>query len=221
MNQSLVLHYIYDPMCGWCYAASPLVAQLPKISEISVQLHAGGMWTGDQIRHITPQLREFILRNDERIADISGIEFGAGYRNDLLANTDAVLDSEPPIRAIRTAERMGIPATSMLAEIQKAHFIQGREVNQEATLVDISQKLGLSATIFAQQFNSAYAKDDAQAHIEQTRGLMDSIKAQGFPTFVLENSNNQQWSRVPHTEFYGNPDAWTQWLKQAALRAQS
>ncbi len=38
------LHYIYDPLCGWCYAAAPLVAAARGI--LPVEGHAGGMMAG-------------------------------------------------------------------------------------------------------------------------------------------------------------------------------
>ncbi len=27
---SPILHYVYDPLCGWCYAAEPLVRAAAK-----------------------------------------------------------------------------------------------------------------------------------------------------------------------------------------------
>jgi len=39
-----VLHYIYDPLCGWCYGAEPLVWAASKVDGLALQLHAGGLW---------------------------------------------------------------------------------------------------------------------------------------------------------------------------------
>ena len=58
------LHYVFDPLCGWCYGASPLVAAARE--RLPVRLHAGGMMTGAQRQHITPQLRQYVLAHDER-----------------------------------------------------------------------------------------------------------------------------------------------------------
>ncbi|MDA1378979.1 hypothetical protein PCI56_02820 [Plesiomonas shigelloides subsp. oncorhynchi] len=42
-----VVHYIYDPLCGWCYGAAPLIDVLHQMPEIQICLHAGGLWTAD------------------------------------------------------------------------------------------------------------------------------------------------------------------------------
>ena len=38
------LHYIYDPLCGWCYGSAPLVKAARAV--LSVRPHGGGMMTG-------------------------------------------------------------------------------------------------------------------------------------------------------------------------------
>ena len=55
------LHYIYDPMCGWCYAAAPLIQAARQIDGLNIELHAGGLWVGSQVKRITPELREFVV----------------------------------------------------------------------------------------------------------------------------------------------------------------
>ena len=40
MVSPATLHYIYDPFCGWCYAAAPLVKAAREI--LPVRLHGGG-----------------------------------------------------------------------------------------------------------------------------------------------------------------------------------
>ncbi|WP_375381790.1 hypothetical protein [uncultured Sphingomonas sp.] len=37
-----ILHYVYDPLCGWCYAAEPLV-RAAVTARIPVVLHGGGL----------------------------------------------------------------------------------------------------------------------------------------------------------------------------------
>ena len=34
-----VLHYIYDPLCGWCYGAEPLVWAASKVDGLALSLH--------------------------------------------------------------------------------------------------------------------------------------------------------------------------------------
>ena len=54
------LHYIYDPLCGWCYAASPLLQAAASLPGLDMQLHAGGMMSGSRRQAVTPALREAV-----------------------------------------------------------------------------------------------------------------------------------------------------------------
>lgn len=56
------LHYIYDPLCGWCYAAAPLISAARTVDGLSIQAHAGGMWTGANVKRFTPELRAMVVR---------------------------------------------------------------------------------------------------------------------------------------------------------------
>src|ERR1035437_1939584 len=96
------LHYIHDPLCGWCYGAAPLVKAARAL--VPVEAHAGGMMTGSRRQLVTPQLRAFVTPHDRDIARQSGQPFGSAYFDGLLQDTSAVFDSEPPIAAVLAAE---------------------------------------------------------------------------------------------------------------------
>ena len=51
------LHYIFDPLCGWCYGAAPLVEAARQVPQLQLEWHAGGMLAGPQARHITADWR--------------------------------------------------------------------------------------------------------------------------------------------------------------------
>lgn len=40
------LHYIFDPLCGWCYGAAPLVEAARTVPGLAVAFHGGGMLAG-------------------------------------------------------------------------------------------------------------------------------------------------------------------------------
>ncbi len=209
------LHYIYDPLCGWCYAAAPLIQAARQMNELDIELHAGGLWVGDQVKAITPELRTYVLANDARIAQISGQVFGEAYQNGLLHRTGAVLDSEPPIRAILAAQQLSGQGLAFLHALQTAHFIEGREIAQPDTLLDIAVALGWSRDTFEQVFGQT----DVQAHLQHTRQWMNAWQIQGFPNFLLQQGD--QWLRIAHSNFYGQPQAFVQHLRAALNHASS
>ena len=115
------LHYIFDPLCGWCYGAAPLIEAARKVNGLEIALHAGGLMTGSDRQPVTERLRRYVMEHDQRISALTGQPFGDAYLNGLLRDTGAVLDSEPPIGAILAADLLGGRGLDMLERIQKAH----------------------------------------------------------------------------------------------------
>ena len=83
------LHYVHDPLCGWCYAAAPLVKAARE--SLEVVAHAGGMLAGARRRAVTEDWRSYVMPHDRRIEALSGQPFGTAYFDGLLRDRTAVL----------------------------------------------------------------------------------------------------------------------------------
>lgn len=190
-SPSVVLHYIFDPLCGWCYAAAPLVKAARNVPGLSLRWHAGGMLTGEHKRTIDAQFRDYVLPHDQRIEAMTGQPFGDAYTNGLLLAAGTVLDSEPPITALLAAEQLGGLGLEMLSAEQKAYYVDGQPISAREVLVKIAADLGLPAT----QFDAAYMAlqgQSTQEHIQMSRQLLGMVQGQGFPTFALEFDHPEQ-----------------------------
>ncbi len=208
------LHYVYDPLCGWCYGASPLVRAARAV--LAVQAHGGGMMTGAQRRPVTPELRQFVMAHDQRIAKASGQPFGPAYFDGLLRDQGAVLDSAPPITAVLAADELAGAGLDMLARLQLAHYVEGRRIAEVAVLRELAADIGLDV----QAFGSAYARLDGastQLHIEQSRALLARMGGHGFPSFALDLDG--RFTTVDIGPYLGQPDAWRTWLTQQVASA--
>ena len=214
------LHYVYDPYCGWCYAAAPLLAVASALPGLSLELHGGGMLAGTRRRLVTPQWREQVMPHDRRIAQLSGQPFGAAYFDGLLREEGALFDSAPPTIAIRAAQFMGGRGTAMLGQLQRAHFVLGRRISDPAVLRDLAAGLGLEARGF-DSASQAYAGAAIEQHFRASARLLAQAGGQGFPTFVLEDRG--VLTRIGHADCIGQPDAWLRLLGErlgdAALSA--
>ncbi|HCQ45679.1 MAG TPA: protein-disulfide isomerase, partial [Achromobacter sp.] len=115
------LHYIFDPLCGWCYGAAPLVDAARDIAGLHVAPHGGGMMTGGNRQPVTDALRRYVMPHDERIAGLTGQVFGRDYFDGLLRDSGAVFDSEPPTTAILAAEQLDGRGLDLLKRLQHAH----------------------------------------------------------------------------------------------------
>ncbi|WP_407951134.1 DsbA family protein [Permianibacter fluminis] len=229
------MHYIFDPLCGWCYAAAPLLevaAQLAAAglgsagsgtagsvttgsatetaSRFRVVLHAGGMMMGRQRQTVTPRLRDYVLPHDARIEAMTGQPFGAAYRDGLLRDPSAVFDSEPPITAILAAEQLAGAGLALLKHLQRAHYVQGRRIANADVLINCAEEIGLAAAQFTPMFASLQGNATLQ-HVEQSRRLLSDVGGRGFPTLVLETGGTL--TVLPWSQYLGKPEQWREFLQ--------
>jgi putative protein-disulfide isomerase len=208
-----VLHYIYDPLCGWCYGAEPLVTAASKVDGLALKLHAGGLWP--QPTKLPDHMRRYIQQADARVGQMSGQPYGEPYLHGLLFDPELVLESRPVIAAVLAAQSLDPnKALPMLRGIQHAHYERGEHVVREGTLRQIAAEIGLDPAAFA----AALATVRVDEHIADSQELMNNVGAQGFPTFVLQIGDD--WFAVPHGRFASTPAKFGEWL-EAQLRAQS
>jgi putative protein-disulfide isomerase len=138
----MILHYIYDPLCGWCYGAKPLVHAAQGV--LPVIAHGGGMMSGANRKAVSPQLRNYVMPHDRRIAEYTGQPFGEAYFEGLLRDDTAVFDSTPPIAAVLAAEHIAGRGLELLGRLQTAHYVEGRRIADEAVLFELAKEIGMS-----------------------------------------------------------------------------
>ena len=203
----MILHYIYDPLCGWCYGAKPLVQAAQAV--LPVLAHGGGMMTGANRQKVSPQLRNYVMPHDRRIAEYSGQPFGEAYFEGLLRDHTAVFDSAPPIAAVLAAEQMAGRGLELLGRLQSAHYVEGRRIADESVLFELAHGMGLDP----QDFERTFRMVDTESHIRDSRALLAKVGGQGFPTLVLER--NEQFTLIDIGPWLGKPQAFAQWLGQS------
>ena len=206
------LHYVFDALCGWCYAAAPLAAAARGVPGLRIALHGGGMMTGANRRAITPQWRAYVMSHDRRIAQLSGQPFGAGYFDGLLNDTTAVMDSAPPTTAILAAEQLGGRGLDLLHRLQQAHYVEGRRIADFDVLGTMGEDIGLDRAAFDAACAS-FAGSATERHFAASRALLAEVGGQGFPTFALQHAHGRT-TRLDASAFLGRPDAWVAQLGQ-------
>ncbi len=194
-----LLHYVYDPLCGWCYAAVPMVEAV-SASGIAMSLHGGGLWSSPT--KLSAEKGAHIRANDARIATMTGQHFGDAYIKGLLSDPQTVFWSLPTVAAVRAvgAARPGSDG-QMLHAIQFAHYVEGRRVVERETLADLAAGIGVESAAFEKYFDL----DQAAEHIERSREFMKLLGIHGFPGFALEVGGDV--IRVPHDGYYARPTA--------------
>ena len=195
------LHYVHDPLCGWCYGAAPLIPRGPRHASAcraARRRHDGGRRTAAPV---TPEFRQFVMTHDRRIAQASGQPFGQAYFEGLLRDTAARcwIQRRPSPRSWPPTN-WRVPGLDMLARLQKAHYVEGRRIAEARCAPrNWPQSLGLDVEAFAAARTSDSRAQATQAHIEQSRALLARVGAYGFPTLVLEQRGpaSRSWTSAP------------------------
>jgi putative protein-disulfide isomerase len=206
------LHYIYDPLCGWCYGSAPLVKAAREIGGLRFVLHGGGMMAGSARQLASESLREFVMQHVGRITEMTGQPFGGPYTNGLLRDRTAMLDSEPPTAAILAVEAAAGRGADLLAHMQRAHYVEGRGLSDRAALAALAGEIGIDRTAFEAELSRALGSA-VQAHMADSRRLLARVGGQGFPTFALETKRGL--TMLDSAGFLGKPAEW-----RAALEAR-
>ncbi len=210
-EQQTTLHYVYDPLCGWCYGAAPLLEAAAGLPTLQIALHAGGLWLGSRRQPMGQALRDHVRPHDERIQALTGQPFGERYFNELLLSDGLLLDSEPPIRAILAVTELGGDGLSLLHRIQQSHYLDGQWVGDQAHLARLAQEQGITPEAFA----LAFGQVDLAGHLAQSQGWLRRLGGQGFPTLGLMQGGSL--IPLPASSFLGEPQAFVSHL--AALMA--
>lgn len=207
-----VLHYVYDPLCGWCYGAAPLLDAAQAIDGLAIVLHGGGMMSGANRQRVNDKLRRHVMAHDQHIAQATGQPFGQAYFDGLLRDSGAVFDSTPPTTAILAAQEIAGLGLAMLHLIQHAHYVLGQRVADTGVLARLAQQLELDAGLFAAAC-ARLAGAATEQHVAHSRALLARLGGQGFPTLALEYGDGRMVA-VDLGNWLGRTEAWSDYLRQ-------
>ncbi len=202
----VTVHYFFDPMCGWCYGASPLVEVLANTPEFDIIYHPGGMIPK---RAIDSSFRQHILQADSQIAAMTNVHFGDTYKARVAGASDFIVDSYSTTRAFLVGQDMGIEAHKMLAAIQKAHYQDGKHLDELNVLADLAVSMGLDKTIWEEKMAGSEANMLEQ--VKQSHRLMAKMQVSGYPTLIVEKDGKLQ--RLAHSYYYGKTLEWKNYLE--------
>ena len=211
---SKVLYCLYDPLCGWCYGATPAISELAGISNLTVNLLPTGLFSGDRAVIVDNEFAATIWSIDQRIERMTGQRFSDDYRLRVLGDPQQLLDSEPATLAL-TAVSLTAPARELeaLKSIQRARYVNGSDVTSLATLATLLDALHLKEAAVRIAQPDEDLLDANRSRIERAQVLMREFGARGVPTLVAE-SGTKRWV-LNHAAGYSNPRALVDQLEVA------
>jgi putative protein-disulfide isomerase len=179
------LHYLYDPFCGWCYGAAPMISASQEISGLKIEAHGIGMLSGNKAKTMSPEWRDFVRPHEERIHVYSKQQFGDPYVRGVQEHQDLRLDSSPPIAAMLVAQELSGRGVEMLKRLQTAYYVEGKAIAERDVIADIASELGYERETFVAHLDGVL-NTDLEQHITESKELLHTLGAHGVPAFVVE-----------------------------------
>ena len=186
----MVLYYVHDPMCSWCWGFVPVLKELlERLPDgIRVQRLLGGL-APDTTVPMPVALRQTIEATWRRIQETIP---GTAFNYDFWTRCTPRRSTFPACRAVIAARMQGAAFDArMTGAIQLAYYTQARNPSDEGTLVELAGELGLDAHAFVNALRSEPVQQQLQAEIERSRQL----HATSFPSLVL-TTGTTEW-RIP------------------------
>ncbi|PIF91261.1 putative protein-disulfide isomerase [Acidovorax sp. 62] len=183
---TVTVTYLFDPLCGWCYAAAPALQYLQGVEGIDVALAPTGLFAGAGARPMDAQFAAYAWANDQRIQQLTGQPFTQAYRDRILGAANGRFDSGPATLAL-TAVAQTAPERELdaLHALQHARYVDGRDNTDPAVIADVLRATGLQEAA-----DLALAPDTAlqRATAERTataQAMLRAVGARGVPQLVV------------------------------------
>lgn len=179
--------YLFDPLCGWCYAAAPALKHLQGVDGVQVSLAPTGLFAGAGARPMDAEFAAYAWSNDQRIQQLTGQPFTQAYRDHILGAADGRFDSGPATLALTAVARTA-PGRELeaLHALQHARYVDGRDTAEPGVLADVLTALGLSdAAALTRGPDAAALRKLLAERVAQAQSMLRAVGARGVPQLVV------------------------------------
>ncbi|RRH97395.1 DsbA family protein [Mesorhizobium tamadayense] len=177
--------YLFDPLCGWCYGATPMLDRLVA-SGVAPTLLPTGLFSGAGARPLDVGFAAHAWANDQRIERLSGQPFSQAYLDNVLNVRGTLLDSSAATLGISAAgledPQRRLPA---LRAIQHARYVDGRDIVTASGVAAVLADAGMAD---AARLVATPTDDLLAAHLDlvgRGRALFQRLNADGVPSLAV------------------------------------
>lgn len=200
MSQNLKLQYFFDPLCGWCYASASALAALAKQFPTALELMPSGLFSSTGARPMSEEWAAHAWRNDQRIAQMTGLNFSQAYHDQVLNGVGVRFDSGHANRALTAMRQIAPSLESLLMHaLQLARYVDGRDTAKPDIVTEVAAAVAALAEL---SFDKGWFVDrltgDAtleQATVQRTansQALMHSRGISGVPLLWVSTGATEQ-----------------------------
>lgn len=195
-SQKTTVTYLFDPLCGWCYGASPVVQRLGRLGSLQLALAPTGLFADSGGRLMDAAFADYAWSNDQRIEKLTGQRFTEAYRTQVLAKPGSRFDSGPATLAL-TAVALTEPQHELdtLKVLQEARYVDALDTSTVPAVEKLLRSTGRSAAADRLAAGDAELPSANTARIRKAQGLMQTLGTQGVPALVITDSEGSRLLR--------------------------
>jgi putative protein-disulfide isomerase len=196
------LTYLFDPLCGWCYGASPVVQQLGQQSAFTLELAPSGLFSGGG-RVMDAAFADYAWSNDVRIEKQTGQRFTERYRTHVLGQHGSRFDSATATLAL-TAVSQTEPHRELevLKLLQEARYVDGLDTTAVPVVAQLLRGIGLPVAADRLEAGDTGLHLANDARIRGAQRLMHTFGVRGVPAMVVTDAGGSRL--LPGNALYGS-----------------
>jgi putative protein-disulfide isomerase len=181
-----VIFYCYDAYCNWCYAFSPVMAQIASDfgKRVSFEVLSGGMILPETPRPISV-MADYFLQNCQTVTEHTGAEFGDDFmwhiKNPDLS--DWFPNSEKPAIALCVfKDYHPDKQVAFASDLQYALQYEGRDLCDNEAYRHLLDKYEIPVDAFYNALKDPAYKE--KAHYEFS--VCKQLQVTGFPALLIQ-----------------------------------
>ena len=183
---TVTVTYLFDPLCGWCYAAAPALKFLQAQEGVEVALAPTGLFAGAGARPMDAQFAAYAWANDQRIQQLTGQPFTQAYRDQILGAANGRFDSGPATLAL-TAVAQTAPERELdaLHALQHSRYVDGRDTTDAGVIAEALRRLGLAQAAALALAPDAALRARTTERVAHAQATLRTVGARGVPQLVV------------------------------------
>ena len=184
----MILYYVHDPMCSWCWGFRPTWAEIKANLPASVKVKylLGGL-APDSNEPMPESMKSDIAGYWRRIQQhIPGTQFNFDFWD----KCEPRRSTYPACRAVIAARKQNPDLEiEVIEKIQQAYYMEAQNPSDDSTLISIAKTVGLDVEKFAKDLNAP----ETQQQLESEMLMSRQLGAQGFPSMILVKDRQAQF----------------------------
>lgn len=181
----MTVTYLFDPLCGWCYGAAPMLDKLAQ-DGISLDLLPTGLFSGAAARPLDEGFAAYAWSNDQRIERLTGQRFTQAYLDNVLNVRGTLLDSQAATLGISAAGgHASDKRLAALKALQRARYVDGRDVVTMGGVIEVLADAGMTEAAQILREPTEAFMTAHRALLGRGRALFQRLHANGVPALAM------------------------------------